>query len=70
LVLAETNKICRFIKGLYLELKRALIGMDLATFSAAVEIASRIEGENIKQVKRRGKEGQKSSAQKRSGQPL
>jgi hypothetical protein len=69
LVLVETDRICRFVKGLCLEPKRTLIGIDPESFSTGVEIASRIEGEDIEQAKRKGKEGQKSSTQKRYGQP-
>jgi hypothetical protein len=40
---ADSDRVHRFIKGLCPELKRAVIGMASLTFSAAVEIASRIE---------------------------
>jgi hypothetical protein len=47
LVLAKTDWVHRFVKGLRLYLRKALIGMAPASFSAIVEIASRIEGEDI-----------------------
>jgi hypothetical protein len=57
LVLVKTDRVRQFINGLRLDLKKALIGLAPATFSAAVEIASRIDSEDIEQVKRKGKEG-------------
>jgi hypothetical protein len=57
LVTAETDRVRRFTKGLRLDLQKALIGMVPATFSAAVETATRIEGKNIEHAKKKGKEG-------------
>jgi hypothetical protein len=51
LVQAETDRVRCFVKGLRLKLKRALIGMAPSTFSAAIKIASRIEGEDVEQPK-------------------
>jgi hypothetical protein len=47
----EVDRVRRFVKGLHVELKRALIGIAPETFSAAVEKASRIEGEDIEQAR-------------------
>jgi hypothetical protein len=51
-------------------MKRVLIGMTLSTFGDTVEIASRIEGEDLEQARERiwkGKEGFRPPAHKRSG---
>jgi hypothetical protein len=68
LVQAKLDRVRRFVKRFHLELKRALIGMAPSTFSAAVEIASRIEGKDLEQVKQKGKEGFRLATHKRPGQ--
>jgi hypothetical protein len=69
LVQDESNRVRRFINGLHLDLKKALIGMAPLTLSTTVEIATRIEGAELEQAKQKGKEGQRPPAQKRPGQP-
>jgi hypothetical protein len=69
LVQTETDRVLRFVNGLRLDLKKALIGIAPATVGAVVEIASRIDGVELERGKHKGKEGQRPSAQKRSGQP-
>jgi hypothetical protein len=44
LVQTEPDRVRRFINGLRLDHKKALLGMAPTTFNAAVEMASRIEG--------------------------
>jgi hypothetical protein len=55
LVQEESDKVRQFVKGLQLKLNRALIGMAPSTYNDAVEISSRIEGENLEQTKQRNK---------------
>jgi hypothetical protein len=50
---------------LRLELKRALIGMAPSTYNATVEIACKIEGEDLEQTRQRNKRGFKPPAPKR-----
>jgi hypothetical protein len=56
LVTAKTDRVRRFTKGLRLELKKALIGMVPATFSAAIETATRIDKLNGDRTKFQSKE--------------
>jgi hypothetical protein len=65
LVQAEMDRVRRFVKGLRPELKRTLIGIAPPTFSAAVEISSRIEGEHLDQAKQKSKKRVRPSAHKR-----
>jgi hypothetical protein len=55
----------RFTEGLQLDLRKVLIRMAPTTFSAAIETAIRIEGEDIEHAKKKGKEGQRFFTQKR-----
>jgi hypothetical protein len=43
----ETDKVRRFAKGLRPELRRTLISITPAIFGDAVEVASRVEGDDL-----------------------
>jgi hypothetical protein len=57
--------ISRFTEGLWLDLRKVLLEMAPPTFSAALERAVRIEGENIEHAMTNGNEGQRFFTQKR-----
>jgi hypothetical protein len=57
LVQAESHRVQRFIKGLCPELKRALVGMGPSTYNISMEIASRIEDEDLEKARQRNKKG-------------
>jgi hypothetical protein len=65
LVKTETDNVRRFVKGSRSELKRTLIGVAPPTFNAAIEIASRIEREDLDQAKQKDEGGFRPSARKR-----
>jgi hypothetical protein len=51
LVQEESVRVRRFVKGLRLELKKALIRLAASTYNGAIDIASRLEGEELEQAR-------------------
>jgi hypothetical protein len=68
LVQEESVKVRRIVKGLKSELRTTLIGLAPSTYDNEVEIASRLEEDEMEQVRQRNKGRDRPPAPKRPRQ--